>query len=187
MAVFWVVPLSLVEVYRRFGGACCLHSWDGGSKHFWNVGKFLPDCMAQRPRGQPYSYSPAIKTSDLTGSWLDSTTVTRKTEFLFRLAVRSWHSYLSPEWPVAEPRSSSLQFLCLVLNYRSLLRWHCNSASYMGSHIVTYIFKVTWRSVLGIGNVEYCFRPTFMARPVNLPTQSKVKLNFDHSLSIVVF
>jgi hypothetical protein len=26
MAVFWVVTLcSLVEVYRRFGGACCLH------------------------------------------------------------------------------------------------------------------------------------------------------------------
>jgi hypothetical protein len=26
MAVFWVVaPSSLVEVYRRFGGACCLH------------------------------------------------------------------------------------------------------------------------------------------------------------------
>jgi hypothetical protein len=26
MAVFWVVaPCSLVEVYRRFKGACCLH------------------------------------------------------------------------------------------------------------------------------------------------------------------
>jgi hypothetical protein len=26
MAVFWVVaPYSLVEVYRRFGGICCLH------------------------------------------------------------------------------------------------------------------------------------------------------------------
>jgi hypothetical protein len=26
MAVFWVVaPCSLVEVYRRFRGACCLH------------------------------------------------------------------------------------------------------------------------------------------------------------------
>jgi hypothetical protein len=26
MAVFWVVvPCSLVEVYRRFGGPCCLH------------------------------------------------------------------------------------------------------------------------------------------------------------------
>jgi hypothetical protein len=27
MAVFWVVgPCSLVEVYRRFRGACCLHN-----------------------------------------------------------------------------------------------------------------------------------------------------------------
>jgi hypothetical protein len=26
MAVFWVVALcSLVEIYRRFGGTCCLH------------------------------------------------------------------------------------------------------------------------------------------------------------------
>jgi hypothetical protein len=26
MAVFWVVaPGNLVEVYRRFGGVCCLH------------------------------------------------------------------------------------------------------------------------------------------------------------------
>jgi hypothetical protein len=26
MAVFWVVaPSDLVEVYQRFGGACCLH------------------------------------------------------------------------------------------------------------------------------------------------------------------
>jgi hypothetical protein len=26
MAVFWVVaPYSLVEVYQRFGGPCCLH------------------------------------------------------------------------------------------------------------------------------------------------------------------
>jgi hypothetical protein len=34
MAVFWVVaPCSLVEVYQRFRGACCLHhrSDDGGS------------------------------------------------------------------------------------------------------------------------------------------------------------
>jgi hypothetical protein len=40
MAVFWVIaPYSLVEVYRRFRGACCLHHQgdgrcdDGGSKH----------------------------------------------------------------------------------------------------------------------------------------------------------
>jgi hypothetical protein len=29
MAVFWVVaPCSLIEVYRRFRGACCLHQGD---------------------------------------------------------------------------------------------------------------------------------------------------------------
>jgi hypothetical protein len=30
----------------------------GGSKHLWNVGKLLPDYMAQQPRRQPSSYSP---------------------------------------------------------------------------------------------------------------------------------
>jgi hypothetical protein len=37
---FWVVtPCSLVEVYRRFRGACYLHRPDdGGNKHFRNVG-----------------------------------------------------------------------------------------------------------------------------------------------------
>jgi hypothetical protein len=40
MTVFWVVaPCSLVEIYRRFRGACCLHHLgdegpdDRGSKH----------------------------------------------------------------------------------------------------------------------------------------------------------
>jgi hypothetical protein len=31
---------------------------DGGTKHLWNVGKLLPDYMAQQPRRQPSSYSP---------------------------------------------------------------------------------------------------------------------------------
>jgi hypothetical protein len=58
--VFWVVaPCSLVEVYRHFGGACCLHRPDNGdSKHLWNVSKFLPDYTAQQPRRQSSSYSP---------------------------------------------------------------------------------------------------------------------------------
>jgi hypothetical protein len=44
MAVFWVVaPYSLVEVYQRFRGPCCLH-------HQGNVGKLLPDYT---PRRQP--------------------------------------------------------------------------------------------------------------------------------------
>jgi hypothetical protein len=41
VAVFWVVaPCSLVEVYRHFRGACCLHHQ---GKDLWNVGKLLRD------------------------------------------------------------------------------------------------------------------------------------------------
>jgi hypothetical protein len=49
MGVFCVVAAcSLVEVYRRFRGACYLHhqgdeSDDGGNNHLWNVDKLLPD------------------------------------------------------------------------------------------------------------------------------------------------
>jgi hypothetical protein len=64
MAVFWVVvPCSLVDVYRRFGGTWCLHHQrdrpdDGGSKYVWNVGKRLSDYTMLQPRRQPFSYSP---------------------------------------------------------------------------------------------------------------------------------
>jgi hypothetical protein len=58
MAVFWVVAsCSLVE----FKGSCCLlHQGDnrpddGGSKHLWNVGKFLPDYTALQSRRQQSS------------------------------------------------------------------------------------------------------------------------------------
>jgi hypothetical protein len=59
MTVFWdAVPCSLVEVYRRFRGAYCLHHRpDGGSKHLWNVGK-LTDYTAQHPSRQSPSYLP---------------------------------------------------------------------------------------------------------------------------------
>jgi hypothetical protein len=30
-----------------------VRSDDGGSKHFWNIGKLLPDYTAQQPRRQP--------------------------------------------------------------------------------------------------------------------------------------
>jgi hypothetical protein len=56
---FWIVaPCCLVEVYRRFRGACCLrHLGDDrpASKHLWNVGKILPEYTAQQPRSQPSS------------------------------------------------------------------------------------------------------------------------------------
>jgi hypothetical protein len=56
IAVFWVVaPCSLVEVYQRFRGPCCLQHQgdrpdDGGSKDLWNVGKLLPDYTVLQPR-----------------------------------------------------------------------------------------------------------------------------------------
>jgi hypothetical protein len=71
MTVFWVVgPCSLVEVYRRFKGACCLyHQGDpdnGGCKHLWIVAKLLLDYTAQQPRRQPCSYSPSWEPSIFT-------------------------------------------------------------------------------------------------------------------------
>jgi hypothetical protein len=65
MAVFWVVaPCSLVDVYRRFRGASCLHHQgdDGSSKYLWNVGKLLSDYTALQPRIQSSSY-PFIRPS----------------------------------------------------------------------------------------------------------------------------
>jgi hypothetical protein len=65
MTLFWVVTsCRLVEVYRRFRGACCPPQKgthrpdDGGNKHLWNVGELLPDYTALQPRRQPSSYSP---------------------------------------------------------------------------------------------------------------------------------
>jgi hypothetical protein len=61
ITVFWdVAPCSLVEVYRRCRGTCCLHHQgdypdDEGSKYLCNVSKLLPDYMVQHPRIQPSS------------------------------------------------------------------------------------------------------------------------------------
>jgi hypothetical protein len=57
MAVFWVVaPCSLVEVYRRFRGACCLsyqRPADRSTNHLWNVGTLLSDYTVEQLTGQP--------------------------------------------------------------------------------------------------------------------------------------
>jgi hypothetical protein len=59
MTVFWgVVPFSLVEIDQHFRGAYCLHDQggdDGGSKHLWNVSRFLWDYTAAHPRRQSSS------------------------------------------------------------------------------------------------------------------------------------
>jgi hypothetical protein len=45
MAAFWVVaPCSLVEVYQRFRGPCCLHHQGDGNEPSSSV-KFL-DCLS---------------------------------------------------------------------------------------------------------------------------------------------
>jgi hypothetical protein len=47
-AILDIAPCSLVEVERRFIGACCLHlQGDEGSKHLLNVGLLLRDDTAQ--------------------------------------------------------------------------------------------------------------------------------------------
>jgi hypothetical protein len=61
MTVFWVVaPCNLIDVYRHFRGACCLHHqgspWWWRQQHLWNDGKFLLDYMAQEPRRQPSQF-----------------------------------------------------------------------------------------------------------------------------------
>jgi hypothetical protein len=64
MGVFWVVaPCSMVKVYHRFKGLCCLHHQglhhhcpdDGGRKYLWNVDKLLPDYTVLQPRRHPSS------------------------------------------------------------------------------------------------------------------------------------
>jgi hypothetical protein len=42
IAVTWVVaPCSLVEVYQRFRGPCCLHLQGEDDSHLHNVGRSL--------------------------------------------------------------------------------------------------------------------------------------------------
>jgi hypothetical protein len=41
--------------------ASIMRTDDGGSKHLWNVGQFLPDCTAQHPRRLILSVSQSLK------------------------------------------------------------------------------------------------------------------------------
>jgi hypothetical protein len=74
MADFWdVAPRSLVEVYGRFRGICCLHHQgddDGGSKDLWNVGKLLPDYTVLQPRRQQSSCIELFKRYFRKGLWI---------------------------------------------------------------------------------------------------------------------
>jgi hypothetical protein len=64
MAIFWdVVPCSVKEIDRLFKHAYYLHHQGNhrpdneSSKPLWNVVKFVPKDMAQRPTGQPPLHS----------------------------------------------------------------------------------------------------------------------------------
>jgi hypothetical protein len=61
VSVFWnVAQGSLLEIYCCYRGATyCLYHCpdDGGSKHLWNIGQLLPDCIAQHSRRQWSLYS----------------------------------------------------------------------------------------------------------------------------------
>jgi hypothetical protein len=74
-----VAPCSLVETYRRFGGAYYLHKGDhnGGSKHLWNVGLFIRDYTAPYLRRLPSSYSPLWKSEISQKGLASSITVKR--------------------------------------------------------------------------------------------------------------
>jgi hypothetical protein len=53
MSVFWVVaPCSVVEVYQRFGGACCLHRQDSSSCAVACYGLGLHRLRVRRPDGK---------------------------------------------------------------------------------------------------------------------------------------
>jgi hypothetical protein len=71
-----LTPYSLTHIYQLFGQTCCLQLQgislvnpensstlkDGGSKSHINVGKYIPDYMTSRLRGQQSSYSHQRKT-----------------------------------------------------------------------------------------------------------------------------
>jgi hypothetical protein len=73
MAFFWVVPpCSLVEVYQRFRGTCCLHhqgdkshrSDDGGSKDLWNLVNFYQTIRRYNPEDSHLHFIYFIKKFD---------------------------------------------------------------------------------------------------------------------------
>jgi hypothetical protein len=68
MAVFWVVAQCMVEVYRRFRGACCFHhQGDEWSPRQWRHQtplkrcKLLSDYTMQQFRKQPSLYLPTCE------------------------------------------------------------------------------------------------------------------------------
>jgi hypothetical protein len=110
-AVFWVVsPCSLVEVYQRFRGSCCLH-------HQGDRGKLLPDYTVLQPRRQQSSYPPPWEPQIL------QTSINLKKKLdLMLLAVFWEHMADSGYW-----------FYCVVS-----LHTRCNDApSYSGQCLFT--------------------------------------------------
>jgi hypothetical protein len=143
MNVLWAVaPCSVVEVYRRFRGACCLHHQvflhhrpdDVGSKHLWNVGKCLPDYTAQQLRIQSFSYSalwePQISKYKLTCSFFSVRERSQCENSLSKAKHRPIHlliiisiyylftcfSWYFSSWTSGQPHHSGLKFLIVTLS-----------------------------------------------------------------------
>jgi hypothetical protein len=54
MNLLWDLRFSRWRIWSR--ARLTHHSNDGGRKHLWNVGKYLPDCMAQQPIRNSFLY-----------------------------------------------------------------------------------------------------------------------------------
>jgi hypothetical protein len=121
MAVFWVVATcSLVEVYQRFRGPCCLHHQDGD---LWNVGKLLPDYTALQPRRQPSSYSPPWEPHILHGvilnGRLNHITEHIPEQCMQNLRWTKWHcGKFSPSYSVF-PWQSSFHHCSILIYHHS--------------------------------------------------------------------
>jgi len=48
--VFWVMPSCSVAGYQRFGGPCCVHDEDGGSRVLLDVDNLQQNYLASQPR-----------------------------------------------------------------------------------------------------------------------------------------
>jgi hypothetical protein len=101
MTVFWVVaPCSLIEVYQRFRGPCCLRHQgpdDGSSKYLCrNVGKLLPDYTALQPRRQPSSYKLWLKLKEACNLFVNGQRRKRKEFFIAYMLFQGWRGSVNP-------------------------------------------------------------------------------------------
>jgi hypothetical protein len=126
MTVFWdVAPCSLLEIDRRFRGACCLHDRcdDGGSKHLWNIGQFLRDCTATSQKAVIFVLA-AVRTPNIT--WKTFPLLVYFMEHDERTHSISIWSRFSASWFSARSSASDVPISEVI----SLLRWSSVRTTY---------------------------------------------------------